>query len=105
MTDYLLLGTFTDEGATTFNLHPERISAIGVELNRLGVDVVDQWAVSGPYDFLLAISLPATTTIDRVVARVTERILIRVTPLPVAALHGLPRAFDLVEAEIPVPMD
>ncbi len=38
-------------------------------------------------------------------ARLTERVLIRVTAMPATALDGLPRAFDLIKAEIPVPMD
>src|SRR5829696_9105713 len=52
MATFILLSSLTDEGAQTIREEPERIRAVNQELDRMGVHVVSQWAVLGPYDFV-----------------------------------------------------
>ena len=52
MPTYVLLSTLTDEGRKTVNERPERIKEVNQELEAMGVKVLQQYAVMGPYDFV-----------------------------------------------------
>ncbi len=77
MATFVLLSTLTDEGAKTITEHPERITAVNQELERMGVRVVNQWAVLGPYDFVNIVEAPDNLTIARVSAELASRGTIR----------------------------
>jgi uncharacterized protein with GYD domain len=86
---YILLSKLTDEGAQTISEEPERILAVNKELDRMGVHVVSQWAVLGPYDFVNVVEAPDTTTILRVSAALASRGTIRILSLPAIAVEEL----------------
>jgi uncharacterized protein with GYD domain len=69
MATFILLSTLTDEGAQTIREEPDRIRAVNQELDRMGVHVVSQWAVLGPYDFVNVVEADDNVTIARVSPR------------------------------------
>lgn len=73
MPTYVLLSTLTDEGAKTIKHEPERIKAVNQELGALGVKVMAQYAVLGPYDFVNIVEAPDNQTIARVSAELASR--------------------------------
>jgi uncharacterized protein with GYD domain len=66
MATYIMLSTLTDEGRKTVRMRPERIKEVNKELERMGVRVVAQYAVLGPYDFVNIVEAPDNETISRV---------------------------------------
>ncbi len=82
MSTFILLSTLTDDGAQTVKEEPERIRAVNQELERMGVHVVSQWAVLGPYDFVNVVEAPDNVTIARVSAILASRGSVRIMTLP-----------------------
>jgi uncharacterized protein with GYD domain len=70
---YVLLSTLTDEGAKTIKKEPERILEVNQELQALGVKVVSQYAVLGPYDFVNIVEAPDNNTVARMSAELASR--------------------------------
>ena len=81
MATFILLSTLTDEGAQTIKEEPERIREVNRELEGMGVKVVAQWAVLGPYDFVNVVEAPDNLTIARVSADLAARGTIRIMTL------------------------
>ncbi len=82
MPTFILLSTLTDDGAKTIRQNPGRIKEVNQELERMGVQVHNQWAVLGPYDFVNVVDAPDNQTIARVSAELASRGSIRVMSLP-----------------------
>jgi uncharacterized protein with GYD domain len=82
MATFILLSSLTDEGAQTVKREPDRIRAVNQELDRMGVHVVSQWAVLGPYDFVNVVEAPDNVTIARVSALLAARGSVRIMTLP-----------------------
>ena len=66
MPHYILLSNLTDEGWKTIKEKPERIKEVNKELEAMGVRVISQYAVLGPYDFVNIVEAPDNKTIGRV---------------------------------------
>ena len=66
MAIYLMLTTLTDDGRQTVRDHPERIREVNKEVEAMGVRILAQYALLGPYDFANIIEAPDNTTISRV---------------------------------------
>ncbi|HEY3080867.1 MAG TPA: GYD domain-containing protein [Chloroflexota bacterium] len=81
MATFVLLSSLTDEGAKTIKQNPGRIKEVNRELEQMGVRVVNQWAVLGPYDFVNVVEAPDNTTVARVSAELASRGTIRITTL------------------------
>jgi uncharacterized protein with GYD domain len=82
MATFILLSTLTDEGAKTIKNKPNRIKEVNEELNQMGVRVLEQWAVLGPYDFVNIVEAPDNLTMARVSAELSARGTLRVLTLP-----------------------
>ena len=81
MATFILLSKLTDEGAQTIKEEPERIREVNHELEQMGVNVKNQWAVLGPYDFVNVVEAPDNLTIARVSAALSARGTIRIMTL------------------------
>jgi uncharacterized protein with GYD domain len=55
----------------------------------MGVHVISQWAVLGPYDFVNVVEAPDTTTILRVSAALASRGTVRILSLPAIPVEEL----------------
>lgn len=63
MAYYIVLSTLTDEGRKTLKEKPERIIEVNKEIEKMGVKVVKQYAVLGPYDFVNIVEAPDNMTV------------------------------------------
>lgn len=88
MATYILLSTLTDEGAKTIKKRPERIREVNQELEQFGVQVTQQYAVLGPYDFVNIVEAPDNHTIARVSAELASRGSIKIMTLPAMPIEA-----------------
>lgn len=82
MPTYILLSTLTDEGAETLKYKPERLTQVNEELKAFGVEVKQQYAVLGPYDFVNIVDAPDNETIARVSIEMSSRGSVRILTMP-----------------------
>jgi uncharacterized protein with GYD domain len=78
---YILLSNLTDEGAKTIKTNPGRIKEVNRELAGLGMTVIAQYAVLGPYDFVNIVEAKDNETIARVSAELSSRGSIKITSM------------------------
>lgn len=76
-----MLSTLTDEGRKTVKMRPERIKEVNTELEKMGVKVLAQYAVLGPYDFINILEAPDNETIARVVIELGARGTVQIVTL------------------------
>ncbi len=73
MPTYLLLTTLSPQGIQTLQVVPERLFEVNREIEALGVRVVNQWALLGPYDFLSLVEAPDVEAIARLSSDIASR--------------------------------
>lgn len=66
MATFLMLSTVGPDGAATLTENPDRLKAVNAEVEAMGVKVVAQWALLGPYDFCTVLDAPDEPTMARV---------------------------------------
>ena len=89
MATYILLGTLTDEGAEKLRLHPEWLEDVQRHLEALGVKVIAQYAVLGPYDIVTIVEAPDNRSVVRVSTELTLRGSVKITTLPALSIEEL----------------
>ena len=52
MAVYVMLTTLTDHGRRTVKDNPERIKEVNKEVEAMGVKILNQYSLLGPYDFV-----------------------------------------------------
>ena len=96
MATYVLLSTLTDEGAKTIKNNPDRIREVNAEFEALGVKIVAQFTVLGPYDFVSIVEAPDNSTIARFSVELAARGSVKIMTLPAVPVEefiaGLKRA-------------
>ena len=73
MTTYVMLSRLTAEGKKTLRDNPMRLPELNHEVQPLGVSVLAQYALLGPYDFLTIVEAPSPETMARVSAELGGR--------------------------------
>lgn len=73
-----MLSHLTDEGWKTVKEKPERIKEVNQELKALGVKVIHQYAILGPYDFINIVEAPDNETIAKVSIELGSRGTIKI---------------------------
>jgi uncharacterized protein with GYD domain len=66
MATFLMLSTLGPEGMATLRVNPSRLKEVNEEVESMGVKVVAQWAVLGPYDFVTVLEAEDAETVARV---------------------------------------
>ena len=66
MSIYVMLTTLTDAGRKTVKEKPSRIKEVNKEVESMGVKVLSQYAMLGPYDFVNILEAPNIEVISRV---------------------------------------
>jgi len=61
-----MLTKLTDEGRKTIKNKPHRIKEVNQEVEAMGVKILAQYAVLGPYDFINILEAPDNATITKV---------------------------------------
>jgi len=63
---YVMLTTLTDEGRKTVKANPKRLKEVNKEVEAMGVKILAQYALLGPYDFLNILEAPDNKTVAKV---------------------------------------
>ena len=70
---YVMLTTLTDEGRKTIKEKPERIKEVNKEVEGMGVKILSQYAVLGPYDFVNILDAPSNEVVSKVAMELGSR--------------------------------
>ena len=73
MARYIIISNLTDEGAKTLKKNPGRVKEVNAELKGMGINVLDQYAVLGNFDFLTIVEADDETTIAKAVVEIASR--------------------------------
>jgi uncharacterized protein with GYD domain len=63
---YIMLSTLSDTGRKVVRKLPGSIRKVNEEVGRMGVKVLAQYAVLGPYDFVTVVEAPDNETVAKV---------------------------------------
>lgn len=70
---YIMLTTLTDEGRKTIKAKPERIKEVNKEVEAMGVKILAQYALLGPYDFANILDAPSNEAMSKVAIELGSR--------------------------------
>jgi len=73
MATYIMLTTLTDEGRKTIKGKPQRIKEVNKEVEAMGVKIIAQYAVLGPYDFVNILDAPDNKVVSKVAIELGSR--------------------------------
>ena len=73
MPTYLMLSTVGPDGMATLRENPERLKEVNAEVEAMGVRIVSQWALLGPYDFATILEAEDETVVTRVAVALGAR--------------------------------
>lgn len=73
MSRYIIISNLTDEGAKTLKKNPGRVKEVNDELKNMGVEVIDQYAVLGNFDFLSIVEADDETKITKAIVEIASR--------------------------------
>ena len=73
MAIYVMLTSLTNEGRVTVKQSPERIKEVNREVEAMGVKILAQYVVLGPYDFINILEAPDNNTIARIALELSSR--------------------------------
>lgn len=68
-----MLSNLGPDGAARLIEDPERLRAVNTEVEAMGVKVVEQYALLGPYDFLNIIDAPDEVTMVKMTSSLAAR--------------------------------
>lgn len=66
MATYIMLSTLSERGRAVVRKLPASIRKVNEEVARMGVRVLAQYAVLGPYDFVTVVEAPDNETVAKV---------------------------------------
>ncbi len=73
MATYIMLTTLTDEGRKTVKANPKRLKEVNKEVEAMGVKILAQYALLGPYDFINILEAPDNRTVSKVAIELGSR--------------------------------
>ena len=79
---YIIMSTLTAKGKTTIGAKPERIKEVNREIEAMGVKIITQYAVLGPYDFINIVEAPDNDTIVRMSVELGRRGTVQIASFP-----------------------
>ena len=82
---YLMLSKLTEKGRKTIKENPEKIREVNEKVERMGVKILSQYALFGPYDFVNILKAENDELVMKLVIDVTAGGKLEVQTLP--AVH------------------
>ena len=73
MAIYVMLTNLTHEGRKTIKQNPQRIKEVNKEVEAMGVKILAQYALLGPYDFINILDAPDNMTVAKVATELGSR--------------------------------
>ncbi len=89
MSVYLMLTTLTDEGRRTIRDNPERIKEVDKEVELMGVKIIAQYALLGPYDFVNIVEAPSDEVAAKLAINLSARGTVQPLTLPAMTVDNL----------------
>ena len=89
MAIYVMLTRLTDEGRKTIKAHPQRILEVNKEVEAMGVKILVQYALLGPYDFVNVLEAPDNKAVARVALELGSRGTLQTTTMSAMSLDEL----------------
>ena len=86
---YLMLTNLTDEGRKTIKENPDRIKEVNKEVELMGVKIVAQYALLGPYDFVNIIEAPKDEVVAKLAINLSARGTVQPMTLPAMTVDDL----------------
>jgi uncharacterized protein with GYD domain len=82
MATYIALSNLTDEGRKTLKQKPHRIKEVNKEIEAMGIKVVEQYSVLGPYDFVTLLEAPNNEAVMKMSVELGSRGTVQMITLP-----------------------
>jgi len=73
MSVYLMLTTLTDTGRKAIQEDPEKLREINKEVEYMGVKILAQYALLGPYDFVNILEAPSNEAVAKLAIRMSAK--------------------------------
>jgi len=89
MAKYILLSKLTTQGRNTLKNNPGRIMEVNKEIEELGVKVLKQYAVFGPYDFVNIVEAPDNDTVFKLSVMLGARGSVEIMSMPAMPIDQL----------------
>ena len=91
MAIYVMLTSLTDEGRKTVKSNPKRLKEVNKEVEAMGVKILAQYALLGPYDFINILEAPDNKTISRVAIELGSRGTLQTMTMAAMSIDELAR--------------
>jgi uncharacterized protein with GYD domain len=85
---YVILTNLTDEGRKTVKDNPERIKEVNKEVEAMGVRILTQHVVMGPYDFVNILEAPDNETVVKVAMELGSRGTLQTMTMAAVSLNA-----------------
>ena len=73
MATYVMLTTLTDQGRKAIKENPRRIKEVNKEVEAMGVKILAQYALLGPYDFVNILEAKDNKAVSKVAVELGAR--------------------------------
>jgi uncharacterized protein with GYD domain len=83
MPKFVMLSTLGPDGSARLRENPERLREVSAEVESMGVQVLEQYAVLGQWDFLNIIEAPDALTMAKVATTLASRGTLKTMTLPI----------------------
>ena len=97
MPKFVMLSTLGPDGHARLRENPERLREVNADVESMGVKVLEQFALLGPYDFLNILEAPDATTIAKVATTLAARGTLKTTTLQAIEIDELIAALEADE--------
>ena len=88
MAIYIALSNLTDEGRKTIKQRPQRIKEVNKEIEAMGIKVLGQYAVLGPYDFVTLLDAPNNESVLKMSVELGSRGTVQLVTLPALSVDA-----------------
>jgi uncharacterized protein with GYD domain len=79
---YILLSSLNPGGLETLKERPDRLKEVNQEIERMGANIKEQYAVLGPFDFVTILEAPDNATVSKISVFMGARGTVRIQTLP-----------------------
>jgi uncharacterized protein with GYD domain len=86
---YVMFTTLTDAGRKTIRDEPERMKEVNKEVEYMGIKILSQYAMLGPYDFINILEAPSDESAAKLAIYLSARGTIQTTTFPAMTLDTL----------------
>jgi uncharacterized protein with GYD domain len=88
MPKFVMLSTLGPDGSARLSENPERLREVSAEVEAMGVQVLQQYAVLGQWDFLNIIEAPDALTMAKVATTLASRGTLKTMTLPIIEIEA-----------------